>query len=77
VESQVKPSWHVVQEVASEQKLQLATQLGQFSPSGYFPAPQPVAVQVLVKESHFNESAQAAQSLELLQELHLVGQAKH
>jgi len=73
----VKPSWHDVQELASEQVLQLAAQLGQFVPSGYFPAPQPFSVQVLVEESHFNESAQAAQSLELLQEVHLVPQGKH
>jgi len=73
----MKPSWHDVQEVASEQKLQLVAQLGQFLPSGYFPAPQPPVVQVLVAESHLNVSAQTAQSLELLQELQLAAQARH
>jgi len=77
VESQMKPSWHDVQEVASEQKLQLVAQLGQFLPSGYFPAPQPPVVQALVAESHLNVSAQTVQSLELLQEVHLVPQGKH
>jgi len=73
----VKVSAHNVQEVPSEQKLQLAAQLLQFGLTPYFPAPQPVAVQVLEEESHISSPEQTEQSEELLQEVHWSAQARH